>query len=150
MANRIRPVEEKVQSILVAFAQINVAAAACEAGVPASTMRYDLNKVKALLPVVLANQKPGPQPRHASDGPTPEMNQLAEPRVCPACGGKLRKNGVYQVLNWVRLLLLGWLGVQQVTIQCWRCKACGHEVGGPERTAKLRRGGPGGARWPGW
>ena len=28
MANRIRPVEEKVQSILVAFAQINVAAAA--------------------------------------------------------------------------------------------------------------------------
>ncbi len=52
MADRIRPVEEKVQSILVAFAQINVAAAACEAGVPASTMRYDLNKVKALLPVV--------------------------------------------------------------------------------------------------
>ncbi len=38
------------------------------------------------------------------------MNQLAEPRVCPACGGKLRKNGVYQVLNWVRLLLPGLAG----------------------------------------
>ena len=73
MANRIRPVEEKVQSILVAFEQINVAAAACEAGVPASTMRYDLNKVKALLPVVPANQKPGPKPRQESDVPTPEM-----------------------------------------------------------------------------
>ena len=79
MANRIRPVGEKVQSILVAFEQINVAAAACEAGVPASTMRYDLNKVKALLPVVLANQKPGPQPRHASDVPPPELNQRQRP-----------------------------------------------------------------------
>ena len=97
-------------------------------------MRYDLNKVKALLPMVLANQKPGPQPRHASDVPPPELNQPAAPCVCPACGGKLRKNGVYQVLNWVLLLLLGWLGVQKVTIQRWRCKACGHEVSDPERT----------------
>ena len=32
------------------------------------------------------------------------------------------------------LLLLGWLGVQKVTIQRWRCKACGHEVSDPERT----------------
>ena len=90
MANRIRPVEEKVQSILVAFEQINVAAAACAAGIPASTLRYDLNKVKAMLPAVLVNQNPGPQPRHESDAPTPEMKQPAEPRVCPACGGKLR------------------------------------------------------------
>ena len=133
MANRIRPVAEKVQSILVAFEQINVAAAACEAGVPASTLRYDLNKVKALLPAVLANQQPGPKPRQEAEVPTPEMHQPAAPSVCPACGGKLRKNGVYQVLNWVLLLLVGWLGVQKVTIQRWRCKACGHEVSGPER-----------------
>ena len=35
MANRIRPVGEKVQSILVAFEQINVAAAAGPASQPA-------------------------------------------------------------------------------------------------------------------
>jgi hypothetical protein len=133
MANRIRPVEEKVQSNLVAFAQINGAAAACAAGVPASTLRYDLNKVKALLPVVLANQKPGPQPRHKADVPTPALNPPAESRVCPACGGKLRKNGIYWVLNWVLLLTMGWLGVRRVSVQRGRCKACGHEVSGPAR-----------------
>jgi hypothetical protein len=133
MANRIRPVEEKVQAILIAFEQINVAAAACEAGVPASTLRYDLNKVKALLPAALANQKPGPQPQHTSAALPPEVHQPAEPRVCPACGGKLRKNGIYWVLNWVLLLTMGWLGVQRVAVQRWRCKACQAEVGSPER-----------------
>ena len=134
MANRIRPVEEKVQSVTLALEQINVGAAARAAGVPVSTLRYDLNKVKAMLPAVLVNQKPGPKPRPELDAPLPELNQPAEPRVCPACGGKLRKNGTYWVLNWVLLLLMGWLGVQRVSVQRWRCKACGHEVGGPERT----------------
>ena len=99
MADRIRPVEEKVPSILVAFAQINVAAAASEVGVPASTLRDDLNKVQALLPAVLVHQNPGPQPRQAPAAPTPEPNPPPAPRVCPACGGKLRKHGIYWVLN---------------------------------------------------
>jgi len=42
MANRKRPIEEKVQSVQVALEQINVEAAAREAGVPPSTLRYDL------------------------------------------------------------------------------------------------------------
>jgi hypothetical protein len=42
--------------------QINVAAAASEAGVPASTLRYDLNKLDQALPEVLANHRPGPKP----------------------------------------------------------------------------------------
>ena len=134
MANRIRPVEEKVPSIMVAFAQINVAAAASEVGVPASTLRDDLNKVQALLPAVLVHQNPGPQPRQAPAAPTPEANSPPAPRVWPACGGKLRKHGIYWVLNWVRLLPLGRLGVACVAVQRWRCKTCGREVSGPERT----------------
>ncbi len=133
MANRIRSIEEKVQAVLVAFEQINVARAANEAGVPASTLHYDLNKVKAMLPVVLVNQKPGPRPRPAPGVPAPERPQPVAPSDCPACGGRLNKNGRYWVLNWVLLLLMSWLGVQKVGIQRWRCQACGHEVSGPER-----------------
>jgi hypothetical protein len=134
MANRIRAVEEKVQSVMVAFEQINVARAAHEAGIPASTLHYDLNKVKAMLPAVLVNQKPGPRPRPDPVAPAPARPASGAPRGCPACGGRLNKNGTYWVWNWVLLLLMGWLGVQKVAIQRWRCTACGHEVSGPERT----------------
>jgi transposase-like protein len=48
--------------------------------------------------------------------------------VCPECGGKVTKNGVYWVLNWVLMLTMGWLGVQKVLIQRWRCKECGNEI----------------------
>lgn len=143
MANRIRPVEEKVQAVMVAFAQINVAKAAQEAGVPASTLHYDLNKVKAMWPVVLVHQKPGPRPRPDPVVPATDRPQPGAPSGCPACGGRLRQNGRYGVLNWVLLLLMGWLGVQKVSIQRWRCQACGHEVRGPERarqTAARRAG----------
>jgi transposase-like protein len=53
--------------------------------------------------------------------------------VCPKCGGKVTKNGVYWVLNWVLMLTMGWLGVQKVLIQRWRCKVCGHEIVTPEQ-----------------
>ena len=133
MANRIRTLAEKVQSVTIALEHINVEVAAGAASVPASTLRYDLNKVKVMLPVVLANQKPGPKPRSEPGAAPSALAQPAEPGVCPACGGQLRKNGIYWVLNWVRLLTMGWLGVQRVPIQRWRCKACGCEVGAPER-----------------
>jgi hypothetical protein len=29
---------------------------------------------------------------------------------------------------------LGWLGVQRVLVQRWRCQGCGHELVSPERT----------------
>ena len=63
MANRKRTIDEKVRAVQIALAQINVEKAAREAGVPASTLRYDLGKVKQFLANALKNQAPGPKPR---------------------------------------------------------------------------------------
>ena len=70
MANRLRTLDEKVKPVQIALEQINIEKAAREAGVPASTLRYDLNKVKQSLVDVLKNRTPGPQARSfpPSDG----------------------------------------------------------------------------------
>ena len=47
----------------VALKGVNVEWAAREAGVPASTLRYDLNKVRGRLAELLSNAKPGPVPK---------------------------------------------------------------------------------------
>jgi hypothetical protein len=141
MANRIRPLDEKVQSVRTALEQINLEKAARAAGVSASTLRYDLQKLDAALPQVLGNQKPGPKPSApVSLVPVPPDPSKATP-VCPECGGKVRKNGTYGVLNWLLMLTMGWLGIQQVLIQRRRCKTCGYEVVSPERArqAEARR-----------
>ncbi|MFN2255563.1 MAG: hypothetical protein ACK2U6_15085 [Candidatus Promineifilaceae bacterium] len=134
IANRIRSIDEKVQSVRIALAQINVEAAAREAGVPPRTLDYDLKKVEESLPDVLVNRTPGPKPQCRAIEPT---TQTSEERVvvqCPDCGGKTVKNGTYWVLNWVLMLTMGWLGVQKVLIQRRRCKACDKEIASPERT----------------
>ena len=133
MANRIRPLDEKVQPVRIALQQINVEAAARQAEVPASTLRYDLRKVEAALPEVLANQPPGPKPRDLVSIVCKRSRPVATSSVCPKCGGKVRKNGTYKVLNWLLMLTMGWLGLQTVCIQRRRCKACGYEVVSPER-----------------
>jgi hypothetical protein len=133
MANRIRPLDEKVQPVRIALQQINVEAAARQAEVPASTLRYDLRKVEAALPEVLANQPPGPKPRDLVSIVSELSRPVATSSVCPKCGGKVRKNGTYKVLNWLLMLTMGWLGIQTVCIQRRRCKACGYEVISPER-----------------
>jgi hypothetical protein len=133
MANRIRLLDEKVQPVRTALKQINVEKAAREAGVPASTLRYDLQKLEAALPEVLANQKPGPKPSDPMGIAPIPPSQPEESPVCPKCGGKVRKNGTYWVLNWLLMLTMGWLGIQKVLIQRRRCKACGYEVVSPER-----------------
>ncbi len=87
--------------------------------------------MKQGLPDLLSNAKPGPKAQvdqGAESKPTPAR------KVCPKCGGQLHKNGTYWILNWVSMLLMGWLGVQRVKIQRWRCKACGREVADEERT----------------
>jgi transposase-like protein len=66
MANRKRTIDEKVRPVQMALEQINIEQAAREAGVPASTLRYDLNKVKQSLVDVLKNRTPGPKPRTLS------------------------------------------------------------------------------------
>ena len=141
MANRIRPLDEKVQPVRIALRQINVEEAARQAEVPASTLRYDLRKVEAALPEVLANQKPGPKPPDSTSSVSNPLQPAEEVKVCPVCSGQVRKNGTYKILNWLLMLTMGWLGIQAVCIQRRRCKACGYEVVSPERArqAEARR-----------
>ncbi len=63
MANMIREIKEKVKPVELALSGINVAAVARKAGVPASTLSYDLDRVKESLPEVFKNRKPGPKPQ---------------------------------------------------------------------------------------
>ena len=133
MANRIRLIEEKVQSVEVALGYINVEAAAREAGIPPSTLRYDLKKVKEALPEALANQRPGPKPQNKPDEAIAAGSPSEEPTMCPQCGQKVTKNGTYWVLNWLLMFTFGWLGVKRVRIQRRRCKNCGCELVSSER-----------------
>lgn len=142
MANRIRAIDEKVKSVKLALSQINIEAVADEAGVPASTLSYDLNKVEKALPEVLSNCTPGPKPKKKVAEKRKEAPLSEErPSACPKCGGKVTKNGTYWVLDWLLMLTMGWLGVQRVLIQRWRCKVCEHELVSPEqaRQAEARR-----------
>ena len=128
----------------MALKQINIAEAARQAQVPESTLRYDLHKVEQALPIVLVNQRPGPTPqrREAVEKPS---HPAAAPGPYPGCGGKVRKNGTYWVLNWVLMLTMGWLGEQHSLVQRWRCQGCSLELGSPERShqAEARQ-----AWWP--
>ena len=133
MANRVRSIDEKVQPVRTAFQQINIEKAAREAGVPASTLRYDLQKVEAALPEVLVNQPPGPKRCDTASTVSTVSQPATATSVCPECGGRVRKNGTYRILNWLLMLTMGWLGIQTVLIQRRRCKACGYEVKSPER-----------------
>jgi hypothetical protein len=138
MANRIRRLDEKVRSVRKALEQINIEAAAREAGVPASTLRYDLKKVEQALPETVENRTPGPKPKGKAMEATKQRSETEESKVCPKCTGKVTRNGTYWVLNWVRMLLLGWLGVQRVRIQRRRCRDCGYEIISPERARQAR------------
>ena len=61
MANRKRTNEEKARAAEIALDEINIEAAARKAGVPASTLRFYLGKVKRALSETLSNEKPGPK-----------------------------------------------------------------------------------------
>ena len=93
MGNRIRPIDEKVKSTGIALEQINVEAAAREAGIPPSTLRYDLNKVVESLPEVLSNRKPGPKPQKKLAEEAEEASPPKDrPDACPECEGAVTKN----------------------------------------------------------
>ena len=76
MANRIRVIDEKVKPVQLALSRINIEAVADEAGVPASTLSYDLNKVEKALPEVLSNRTPGPKPKKKVAEKTKEASPL--------------------------------------------------------------------------
>lgn len=122
--NRIRQVDEKVKSVKIALDQINVEEAARKAGIPSSTLRYDLDKLDAALAQILTNQTPGPKSLEPANV---QPTAAKEKRECSECGGKVRKNGTYWILNWLLMLTMGWLGIQKVFVQRYRCKECGHE-----------------------
>jgi len=136
VANRIRDISEKVESVKIALKLINVEAAARKTGTPCSTLRYDLQKVEKALPEVLLSQKPGPKTQNNEDK---AGNKILPKKVklCPKCGGKTVKNGTYWVLNWFLMLTFGWLGVQKIRIQRCRCKVCGNELVSPERERQV-------------
>lgn len=97
-------------------------------------MRYDLDKLDKALPEVLVNHPPGPKLR--SNRPAEALgksDKQEKPLICPGCGGQVKKNGTYWVLNWVLMLTMGWQGLQKVLIQRWRCKRCGRELISAER-----------------
>jgi hypothetical protein len=96
-----------------------------------------LKKVKQVLPEVLADRKRGPKQKQRVKDPTAKQFETEKPGVCPACGGKVTKNGRYWVLNWVLMLTMGWMGVQKVLIQRRRCKKCGKEIASPERIRQM-------------
>jgi hypothetical protein len=98
MANRIRRLDEKVKSVSKALSQIDIEEAARETGVPASTLRYDLVKVRAALPEILDNQDPGPKPQ-CEPAKARAAPADTESKDCPQCGGKVTKNGTYWVLR---------------------------------------------------
>ncbi len=140
MAGRKREIDEKVEPVKTALDQINVEKAARDAGVPASTLRYDLEKLEKSLPEVLADQKRGPKPKEkAADSAA--QSEAEELIVCLECGSKATKNGTYWVLNWVLMLTMGWMGVQRILIQRWRCKRCRREIHSSEqiRQAEARQ-----------
>lgn len=109
--------------------------AARQAGVPSSTLRYDLGKLDAALAQILTNERPGPKPSETS---SIQARADEEKRVCSECGGKVRKNGRYWILNWLLMLTMGWLGLQKVLVQRYRCKACGHEEVCQERAQQAK------------
>lgn len=87
-----RSVKSKVESIKVAFKQINVEVAAREAGVPASTLRDNLKKVENALPEILANRKPGPKPRSKKvEKSQTDPVDYEEIESCRSAVGKLSK-----------------------------------------------------------
>ncbi len=116
MAGRKREIDEKVESVKTALDQINVEKAARDAGVPTSTLRYDLNKLERALPEVLADRKRGPKPEEKESDSAVEQPNEEEPVVCPQCGDKAAKNGTHWALNWVLMLTVGWLGVQRTLV----------------------------------
>ena len=120
--------------MMVILGNINIEKEARGVGIAPSTLRYDLNKIKDGLPDVLTNQKPGPKPQNIPHKAVAVATQCEEPTLCPLCGGKVRKNGTYWVLNWFLMLTLGWMGIKRVLIQRQRCKVCGHEIVSTERT----------------
>jgi hypothetical protein len=154
VANRIIPIETKVNALSQCLALQNVEAVADVLGVAPNSIRYWFEtKVLANLSEVLANEQPGPKPeaapmsilrpaegKHATYGGKSDEG----PDHCPDCQSvRVWKNGVYFVINWLVFLSLHWFSQSCVAIQRYRCGTCGREIASPQRQrlAQARRQG---------
>jgi transposase-like protein len=154
MANRIIPIETKVNALTKCLALLNVEAVAKELNVaPNSIRNWFETKLLPGLPEVLGKEQPGPKPEAApavSMGST-EGKQAAstgkvdeDPDHCPFCqSGRIWKNGLYYVINWLVFLNLHWFSQSRVVIQRYRCAICGREIASlqRQRLAQARRQG---------
>jgi len=153
MANRIIPIETKVNALSQCLALLNVEVVAKELGVaPNSIRNWFETKVLANLPEVLEKEQPGPKVKAARAGMRPAEGKRAAstrkvdegPDHCPDCQSvRVWKNGLYWVINWLVFLSLHWFSQSCVAIQRYRCGDCGREIASPQRQrlAQARRQG---------
>ncbi|MCX6057867.1 MAG: hypothetical protein NTW69_06935, partial [Chloroflexi bacterium] len=138
MANRIIPIEIKVNALAQCLVLQNVEAVAKELGVaPNSIRNWFTEKVLPGLAEALAKENPGPKPTGVSVRERTAQGQRAasnrededRPEHCPHChSSRVWKNGCYRVINWLAFLSVRWFSQKRVTIQRIRCGTCGCEI----------------------
>lgn len=149
MANRIIPIETKVNALRQCLVLQNVEAVAEEQGIsPNSIRNWFVDKVLPSLSDALAKENPGPKPkaiptRLAEGKPVASSAEVDErPENCPHCqSSRVWKNGAYWVINWLAFLRLRWFSQKRVAIQRIRCGTCGREIDTVQRRslAQARR-----------
>ena len=134
--NRIFPLEVKVKVIGASLSLRNVAEIAEQHGVSPGAIRFWYNhKVLLNLGDLLDNQPPGPQPKAQQSAVEVAQEASQGPESCQFCGSeRFFRNSTYEVINWVLLLIVGWLiAKKSVVIQHFRCAECGEELLSAER-----------------
>lgn len=135
--NRVIPIETKVKVMEQCLRLHQVEEIATQHGVSPGAVRYWYReKVLPRLPDILVNAPPGPKPQKRVAKADPQSQTTEDrPQRCAHCGSDhIWKNGTYQVINWLLLLLVGWMiDVQRITIQRFRCADCGRELVSAER-----------------
>ena len=142
--NRIIPVEIKVKVMEESLSLQNVAEIARRNQVSPGIIRHWYQeKLLPSLGDILDNKPPGPKPKLAEKKTEVEPESKTWPEKCHHCGSThIWKNGTYEVINWVLLLIAGWLiGTPRVSIQRFRCADCGQELASAEhqRQAEARQ-----------
>jgi transposase-like protein len=134
--NRIIPVEIKVKVMEESLSLQNIEEVARRNQVSPGIIRYWYQeKLLPSLADILENKPPGPKPKFDEKDTEAVPEREAWPEKCEQCGSThIWKNGAYEVINWVWLLIAGWLlGTPRVSIQRFRCADCGQELASAER-----------------
>lgn len=134
--NRIIPVEIKVKVMEESLSLQNIEKVARQHQVSPGVIRHwYYEKLLPSLADILANEAPGPKPNLKEKEAEAVPENKTRPEKCHQCGSThIWKNGTYEVINWVFLLMVGWLiGTPHTSIQRFRCADCGQELASVER-----------------